>query len=396
MNRSRLLPHGAMLFGSILAGCATGPFSKGESAGLTEPLRIEALYRVTGEEATTEILYRAASADIAAGRYERAIATLQRIVQKQIDHIDALNAMAVALAQQGRQDDAIAMLERALSISPDSSALHNNLGYALVRASRYDQAKVHLERARTLDPTNQTAAANLDKLAAASRQQEQAAEASRSLSADRMDVGSELGESQPSVAPVPGRAIAAEGAWNGVTVVSAADDHSSLVRVSTNVYELRPAAGRQADLAAAPSAPRDSTAAGHRGPAPASPHGGADSAAVTKRRAWIEVSNGVGVKGLARRMAANLNGSDFKAARISDYRGFGQASTTIQYRSRYADDARALLESLPVQARMVRVEDGALRADIGIRLVLGRDAVTPSSVAAVSRESAVAGEADRT
>jgi hypothetical protein len=85
----------------------------------------------------------------------------------------------------------------------------------------------------------------------------------------------------------------------------------------------------------------------------------------------IEVSNGNGVTGMARKVGRFLHGGGYPAARLTNQKPFRVKLTQIQYRDGYQAQAQRLQSSLPGQPAMILSHD--MRADIGVRLVLGKD-----------------------
>jgi hypothetical protein len=112
--------------------------------------------------------------------------------------------------------------------------------------------------------------------------------------------------------------------------------NSQLVQLAPNVYELR-------------LAPRFVAAQGFR----------------------LELSNGNGVTGMAKRLGEQLIAKGLPKARLTNQKPFRQRLTQIQYRDGYADVAEALRSRMPNQPPMIKT--AALRASTDVRVVLGRD-----------------------
>jgi hypothetical protein len=133
------------------------------------------------------------------------------------------------------------------------------------------------------------------------------------------------------------------------------DDGLRLVSVAPNVFELQPSR----PLVLARTEPT-----AHEQP----------SLPVQQLQIYrLEVSNGNGVTGLARRTADNLKRRlALSVVRITDHAK--KDATEIHYREGYAAEAAALATSMQTVPAIVRATD--LRSDIQIRLVLGRDLKT--------------------
>ena len=85
----------------------------------------------------------------------------------------------------------------------------------------------------------------------------------------------------------------------------------------------------------------------------------------------LELSNGNGVTGMARRLGEQLIATGLPKARLTNQKPFRQRLTQIQYRDGYADVAEALRSRMPNQPPMIKT--AALRASTDVRVVLGRD-----------------------
>ncbi len=140
--------------------------------------------------------------------------------------------------------------------------------------------------------------------------------------------------------------------------------HMELVKVAGNVSELK--ARVAAEPAAAPvitAAPNTATAA----PAPAAP---ALARASKEPMARLEVSNGNGVTGMARRFRNLLGQMGIPVDRLSNDRPFKQVATTIQYSPGFEKEAASLQKAL--QGKVLLTSKQLASSDV--RLVLGKDA----------------------
>lgn len=144
---------------------------------------------------------------------------------------------------------------------------------------------------------------------------------------------------------------------------------SQLLSVASNVWELkamppalRAAAPADAGAVAAAVAPSDVARAALR---------------PGERR--VEVSNGNGVPGLARRVAQFIETQGYRAPRTSNLQPFNQRRTELQYRIGARRQARELAALLTVAPRLVAVT--SLERAATVRLVLGRDFKEPAGLA---------------
>jgi hypothetical protein len=144
-----------------------------------------------------------------------------------------------------------------------------------------------------------------------------------------------------------------------------------LVQLIPNVYELKMPAPQ-----AAPAAQRSIGAAA---PAPV---------AAGSR---VEVSNGAGTPGLARRVGAMLGKQGVAVARLTNQRPFGQQTTQILFRPQFAVQAETLRKLIDGPVRMTA--SAQLPGSTDVRVVLGRD--TQQALALRDAAPAAAGVAMR-
>jgi predicted negative regulator of RcsB-dependent stress response len=93
----------------------------------------------------------------------------------------------------------------------------------------------------------------------------------------------------------------------------------------------------------------------------------------------IEVVNGSGASKLARKTRSMLAGEGFKVVQIGNYRDFSREKTVIYYRPGSEEAARTLSARFFPESKLEIGEKFAAGADI--KIVLGKDAATPSAVA---------------
>lgn len=279
-----------------------------------------------------------------AGELARAEELYGKVLEKDPAHAGALNAMGVLYANTDRLDKSIALFHRALVAEPQASHVYNNLGYALLLAGKLDEADSALQRALDLSPARPATLKNQELLA------------------------------QARLA----RAVAAQPVTAVTEVhVSASPSGQKIVAVAPNVYELRdkpaatgavsPQAAPTAVAAAAsnPPAERDVARAATR----LTSSQPADAAAL--RGVKIEVSNGVGIRYMARRTAERLAPMGLVTTRLTNQAGFRQTKTEIQFSAGQQGAADALSAKLPVAVQAVPTR--VLGQNVQMRLVLGHD-----------------------
>lgn len=252
-------------------------------------------------------------------------------------------AAAVIHAQQGRLAQARAML---LAVCADHPALVqplNNLGYVYYLQGDYAAAAATFRAALALQPGNERALNNL-RLAEATGLRPPAPAAMLAASA-----------SAPAAQPAAPTATEAP--------AQREPDGMQIVRTAANVYELREPPARTAALAAAPQPE-------------AVPLPSARSAGAMR----IEIANGNGAPGLAKRFRDALATQGLVAARLTNARPFGQPTTRIEFRPGFASAAQNLRAALGGKAVLAPTDRLAPSADV--RLLLGKDAALVPALAA--------------
>jgi Flp pilus assembly protein TadD len=259
-------------------------------------------------------------------RHALAVPALENAVAADGTFVEARNRLGVSYALLGRHADAIRQLETAAQAAPEAAHIYSNLGYAHYLKGNYSEAAAALQRAIALDPANQRAQHNLGMVYA---------QLGEPIKARHAYAKAATTPQQPVTVTMPATAMPA----------APEASHSRIVQVAPSIYELRP---RPVSTAAVMPADRPSVA-----------------------RARVEVSNGNGVTGMARRVGTYLKGSGFAATRLTNQHGFGVAATRVEYRDGYEVEARQVAAAMP---RSVDIAPSTtLRSDIGVRLVLGKD-----------------------
>ena len=84
---------------------------------------------------------------------------LRRVLERNPDNADALNALGYTLADQTtRYQEALDLVSRALELKPDSPAILDSMGWVQFRMGNYEQALSYLERALDSLPDSEIAA----------------------------------------------------------------------------------------------------------------------------------------------------------------------------------------------------------------------------------------------
>lgn len=94
--------------------------------------------------------YRALLAQYGRGELAAAAQAAQALLERSPEHAGALQVAGLVDAQRGRFEAALARLERAAALRPDDAALHNHLGNVLLALEREDAAIAAYDRALAL------------------------------------------------------------------------------------------------------------------------------------------------------------------------------------------------------------------------------------------------------
>jgi Tetratricopeptide repeat/LytR cell envelope-related transcriptional attenuator len=292
-------------------------------------------------------------------RYVEAVLAYREALRLNPLLADAYNGLGVTYAEQGRYGEAVEALRTAVELSPTAAYLQGNLGYALLLIGSNEEALQTLERARSLDPTNEKVVSNV-RLA---QQRLEHLEERRSVA------------ETPTVRDVPSQMEAR------IPVVTV--DHAGVptsdaksITVSPNVYELQDLEDFRAAAAQPPDA-MESSARVVNAELSQATNQKDDSPALQERHAAprtfrLEISNGNGVTGLAKRVARVFDRHGFQTARVTNHKGFRQTTTVVQFRPGHSAEANEVRTMLSPEHVPIVLSD-TLRSDIHVRVLLGKD-----------------------
>jgi len=297
------------------------------------------------------------------------------------NQLEARNAVAVIEAQQGNLESARKALVALVNDYPGEAQPHTNLGYVQYLMGDNAGAAQTLRRAMALGAgpkafqNLQLAEAAMGKAPAADAPQVADAPAAQPApvavapaaaapSVVPQAVDAKLSEAQPVPARMPRIAPQSLTIMPGATREVAS--HMELVKVAGNVYELK------AHVAPDPVIVPPVAAA-------VAPQPAVQAVAQENkvRMARLEVSNGNGVTGMARRFRSLLGQMGIPVNRLSNDKPYKQIATTIQYSPGFEKQAASLQKALQGKAQLASRQ----LASSDIRLVLGKDAQTSLTAA---------------
>ncbi len=112
-----------------------------------------------------DLLYNRALFVIQQGDFEWMERDLRRLLEKNPDNADALNALGYTLADRNqRLDEAFTLIARALKLAPDSPAILDSMGWVLYRQGDLEGAADYLRRALKLSHRDDEIAAHLGEV----------------------------------------------------------------------------------------------------------------------------------------------------------------------------------------------------------------------------------------
>ena len=409
----KLRPITIALGAGLLQACATPP--------APQAITMQPVLQVRNSaDQTAATYYQLGKYHQARGNLDLARAAYAESIALDSRQLEPRNALAGIHFQQGRFNEAKTLLLQLVAEFPSVVHPHNNLGYIQYMQGEYAAAADTLQRALSLDANNERVRNNLVtlRLAVASRgpatpmaslpvpgnSQFAGAKGSNSEPARvadgvRLTAGGESG----AVADIQSSVISQVKPPRAETVEPAAllvprfpmlvtQSRMELVAVAPNVFDLKlkstPA------LAVEAPAPRlelvavatdvyelklKSTTVLASPPLNGAPDkvtlAAADPArAVVGKAARLEVANGNGVNGMAKRIGSTLGQKGIAVSRLTNERPYTQQATKIQYRAGYEQAAESLKRAMNGHAVLVQASD--LSAHTDVRLVLGRDAVS--------------------
>ena len=401
--RLKIIPWSVGVVFSV-AGCA----NLGEPGG-QQSWQLQPQLELRQGESVPQALYRLGRYHQGQLNYDRAIAAYREALDRDPAFVDAHNALGVVYSAQGRYDDAVRELRAAIALAPRLAYLHNNLGYVYMLRGSNELAIPAFQEAILLDPGQQRAPRNLklaqNRIGAGTAAANAPVAVPPPVSAKAKDVipplksGQDRRVSVRPIAPnifqlqIPRASAVAVPRAPAVPATPATTQSASAQPMPMPI----PMNSAASDVAPKPSAwpavlqsvaaptqrpalvpsPMSSTASGVA-PKPAAGPEVLPSVTATPQRFHLEVSNGNGVNGLARRVAEHFKGTGLPRIRLTNQRPFNQPASEIQYRQGYAVEAAALRSRLQERVLVVKSERLSLNTDV--RLVLGRDYRTDTAL----------------
>lgn len=275
-----------------------------------------------------ERAYQLGKQHLAQHRDGQAEQAFQQAIAADPRHAESFNALAVLYFGQGRFDLAEVQFKRAIATAPQRAHLLANLGFLYLETGRPELALAVLGQAAALVPESQRVQMYMKTA------QERVAQSAVVAA--------------PIVAAVPERP-------------------AQLREVAPNIWELAAPGVQSATV------PTTSVAA----------------LAVPGMEGKIEVANGVGARGLARRVGSYMAQQGFAPSRTTNQQPFGQARTEIHYVPGTRALAMKVSKLFAHRPRLVAATN--LERNMQLRLVLGKGFVEPQTLAYQGEAADIAG-----
>lgn len=369
----------------LLQGCTVPPVQQAH--------RMEPVLRVAQPGNRTTEWNQLARYHHERGQLALALGAYAQSLALDANQLEARNAVAVIEAQQGNLEGARKALMALVNDYPGEAQPHTNLGYVQYLMGDNASAVHTLRRAMALG-AGAKAFQNLQLAEAAARfggaeQPMIAAAASQAPAPASVAVPAPVPAVQPAsstlAAPPATAAVVAQEPESTpyvprspratMSITPDAQQIASrmeLVQLSPNVFELK-----QRDVAAVPTAPATPTSKA----VPEALALAALAAVPTANKvqmARLEVSNGNGVTGMAKRFRSLLGQMGIPVERLSNDKPYRQLITTIQYSPGFESEAASLQKALQGKAQLASRQ----LQNSDVRLVLGKDAKQSLAAAA--------------
>ena len=291
-----------------------------------------------------------------AQRYDQALVSYQAALAAMPGHVNASNGLAALYAERGNVAQAILMwqnMTNEAAADAGSAYLFSNLAYAYFLSGDFKQGLGMLEKACVLDQLNPHVWQHLGDALYKLGQPERAQAMYRQAQALRgHDIKADYAiVKTPTMPATAGAAAAVDGGWAATEILETAS--------GMFVLHTKPGS-RPAEASVFPASVQP----------------------LRETPALLEVRNGNGVTGMAKRVGRTLNPLDLRVVRLSNQKGFGVARTRIEYQPAF----RTAAERLALRFGAARAYPVSKDAGAEIRLIIGRDLVPATSTATMLDE----------
>lgn len=368
-NKRKILPTVCCI--AVLSACASN------QKAVVAPLSIVPMVTKNSSD-KPDAMYQMGRYYQGQNRFDQAVSAYLKVPVTDKNFAEARNGLGVVYSKQGKYREAIEAFEAAIQQSPKAAHVYSNMGYAYYLQGKYAESVAVLTKATMLDSTNQRALNNLGLAYAKS--------GSKSESVQAFSQAVNIGESsavKPVIDPVAAASMVAVNtspnreapAVQNVTVSNtepqmlAIPKDSGVIRPASNVATVAQVDSRMQLVKLAPNV-FELRVRQHSDVKPIQMAVAVDESTNLKT-SRVEVANGNGMTGMAGKVGKFLRNQGYPVARLTNQKPFQVRMTKIEYRDGHEAEAQLLRSSLPNSPELVQRDD--LRADVSVRLVLGKD-----------------------
>lgn len=302
-----------------------------------------------------------------------AMAAFENLLKTDAQHLAGRSALAELYSREGRFADAERVLREAVEQGRASAFLRNNLGYIYFLQGKDEAAIRELRMALTLDPRHEWARNNL-KLAETALERKLAEEKAVTLAQRAVTTAKAFevwGEAQ-------GREIQLDRTLDHATGAVAEPNKPMAPMAALGIADVaarvmgepgakRPEATQMVPAARPKQHPVLERAKLERNLDPRAPN----LVATVNDNFRLEVSNGNGITGFARRVSLHLTRQGIPVHSLTNHVPYQQATTEIQYIAGFEKEAERIMTSLRGYAIVTRAD--STRNHTELRVVLGKD-----------------------
>lgn len=109
------------------------------------------------------------------GKQDEAIASMEKIIELQSDHVEALNYLGYTWADNNvHLEKALEYIQKAVTLKPDNGFILDSLGWVYFRMGELEKARIELEKATALEPKDPHIHGHLGDIYQAAGQKEKA------------------------------------------------------------------------------------------------------------------------------------------------------------------------------------------------------------------------------
>jgi Flp pilus assembly protein TadD len=314
------------------------------------------------------------------GKHKLAIEEFKRALAIDPNYANAYNGIGVSYDFLGDYSSAIDAYEKALALNPDLDYVYNNLGYCYLLKGKLNYAIAAFRKAISFNEQNKLYHNNLG-LAYAERGDTELALIELKLAGDAARAQYILGQicyqkgSYVQAEEYLTKAIANDPSLtNAERYLKAA---STLAKISRVQHEQEP------DMATGPghednkpvSQNENSALVVGTNAAQHADHKIAGSLRLSRNETEIEVSNGNGVRHMAKRVGAYLSSRGFVRIRLTNARHFNYTTSRIYYRDGYLTEAATVGQNLPAYGSMREVK-ALSKPGTKVRVLVGKDLIS--------------------